>query len=230
MMSGLIKNLKITPLVLLTLTVVLMNSPGAAQPASQVFTPDSKYTNPVWAQKHGQNKAALNRLHSSFSSKFKQSTFKFMTVNEAPVGGMGFWPSPTRMGSDKRYLCVFAKVQFPPPSTGRAFPDTQSGHILTVMDAYGKAAISMLAKELKGINDPQIAGGAIIFVYSKKPVTDPSFEQDAEALALFMPKDALLRFAELRMTIQTLFSKSDLLPILTGKSQIDTLKLYILQP
>ena len=62
------------------------------------------------------------------------------------------------------------------------------------------------------------------------PVGDPGFEPSAEALALFMRKDAVISFAELRMTMQSLFSQSEMLPILTGGEQIQNLRLYIIQP
>jgi hypothetical protein len=99
-----------------------------------------------------------------------------------------------------------------------------------MQDAYGKAALASMAQQLQAMPDPQVAGGAIIFIYAKQPLSDPSFEQNAEALALFIPRDNVIAFAQLRMTLQTLFSASDMLPVLQGAEQVQNLRLYIIQP
>lgn len=195
-----------------------------------VITPADAYSDPAWRDKAAAANPGLARLQSSCAGKFAPDTFRFLAMGETSVGGLGLWPNPVNFGATTRYLGVFCRLQVPPPSTGRGFPDTESGRILTIFDAFGKDTIAMMSKELAGMSDPQIAGGAIIFIYGKRPINDPAFESDAEALALFIPRPTLTAFAELRMTVQTLFSQSEMLPIFRGGDQINNLRLYILQP
>jgi hypothetical protein len=196
----------------------------------EVVTPAGAYTDPGWRQKAASFGGNLTRIQSEIGAKFQPGAFQLLNTGESSAGGIGLWPNPVNFGQPARYLGVFARVQLPPPSTGRSFPDTESGRILTVMDTYGKETIGMMARELASMSDPQLAGGALIFIYCKRPPTDPAFEQEAEALALFVPRQTLTAFAELRMTIQTLFSQSETLPIFSGADQITNLRMYILQP
>ena len=211
-------------IVAMLVPVVLLAQSGA------VITPADSYADPAWRAKAQAANAGMASLQSNCAGKFAPATFRFYTMGETSVGGIGLWPNPVNFGATTRYLGVFCRLQVPPPSTGRSFPDTDTGRILTILDAYGKDTITMMSKELAGMTDPQIAGGAIIFIYSKRPLTDPAFESDAEALALFIPRPTLTAFAELRMTVQTLFSQSEMLPIFKGNEQITNLRLYILQP
>ena len=196
----------------------------------QEITPLSAYSDPDWQEKAKKYHDRLARVQSGLSSKYRPDQLKLFSSSESPTGGLGLWPNPVKFGASARYLCVFARVQVPPPTTGRAFPDTQSGRILTIMDAYGKNTISILARELETMPDPQLAGAAIIFIYSKKPLSDPAFDQSAEMLGLFMPRQSVITFAQLRMTIQTLFSQSEMLPLLQGQEQLNNFKLLVLQP
>ena len=198
--------------------------------AGAIITPAESYSDPAWKDKAAAVAPGMARLQSSCAAKFAPDGFRFLTMGETSVGGIGLWPNPVNFGATTRYLGIFARLQVPPPSSGRSFPDTDTGRILTILDAYGKDTLTMMSKELAGMNDPQIAGGAIIFIYGKRPITDPGFESDAEALALFIPRPTLTAFAELRMTVQTLFSQSEMLPIFKGNEQITNLRLYILQP
>ena len=195
-----------------------------------VITPAGSYTDPAWREKAAAAAPAFSRLQSACAAKFPADGFRFLTTAESSFGGIGFWPNPVNFGSPSRFLGVGARLQVPPPSSGRSFPDTDTGRILTILDAYGKDTITLMAKELTGMNDPQIAGGVIIFIYGKRPLSDPAFESDAEALGLFIPRQTLIAFAELRMTVQTLFSQSEMLPIFKGAEQITNLRLYIIQP
>lgn len=196
--------------------------------AASILT--SSYSDPSWQQLAGKYRANLERTHKDIAGSYRADQVHFLVAGESTVGGVGFWASPFVFGDPNRYLCVFARVRCPDPSSGRPFPDTQVGRIMTIMDAYGKNSIGVLARELKSMPDPQIVGAAMIFIYDRKPVTDPGFEQNAEAMAIFMPRDSVLRFAELRMTLQSLFSQSEMLPVFQGAEQINNLRLYIIQP
>ncbi len=201
-----------------------------AQVGGAIITPAGAYSDPSWGQKATKYQSHLQRVQSECQRRFRPADFRLLSNAESAVGGVGFWPYPLKFGDSRRYLCVFARVQFPPPSTGRAFPDTQSGHFLTIMDAYGKDAINILAAELQQMNDPQIAGGAIIFIHSKRPLTDPAFESDAESLGLFMPTDGVIKFSQLKMTVQTLVSQSEKPLLLQGGEQMQHLRMFIIQP
>jgi hypothetical protein len=206
------------------------NHKARAQARGAVITPASSYSDPAWRGKASRYQGSLAAVQSGLQRKFKPDRFRLLTTAESSVGGLGFWANPTQFGDPSRYLCVFAKVQLPPPSTGMPFPDTQTGRILTIMDAYGKETMYTVAKELQKINDPQVAGATMVFIFSKKPLNDPGFEQSAESLGLFMKTPDVLKFAKLQMTLQTLFSRSQMLPLLSGSEQIQTLRLYLFQP
>ena len=225
--------LHIKKIVMAALLVAVPLSPSiimAQGGKPSVLTPSEKYSDPAWKQKATKYSPRLNDIYKAHVKKYKQDQIHFLTTAESSVGGIGFWPSPVNYGDPSRYLSVMARVRCPEPCTGRAFPDTQTGRIMTVMDAFGKFTIGELAKQLKEINDPAIKGAAIIFIYDRKAVTAPDFESNAEAFALFIPKDAVIKFAELRMTIQSLFSQSQMLPVFKGGEQIKNLRLYIIQP
>jgi hypothetical protein len=204
--------------------------PARAQGQGAVITPVSSYSDPAWRGKASRYQGSLAAIQSGLQRKFRSDRFRLLTTAESSAGGVGFWANPTQFGDPSRYLCVFARVQLPPPSTGMPFPDTQTGRILTIMDAYGKETMYTVAKELQKINDPQVAGATMIFIFSKKPLNDPGFEQSAESLGLFMKTPDVIKFAKLQMTLQTLFSRSQMLPLLSGGEQIQTLRLYLLQP
>lgn len=226
---------KTNKLKMVLLALMLAGAAGApfllfAQGQGQVITPLSSYSDPGWRARAGNYQGNFSRMQADLGSRLPAGQFHLLTTAESSAGGIGLWPNPVSFDSPARYFAVFMRVQVPPPSTGRAFPDTQTGRVLMIMDAFGKATISVLSKELQAVNDPRVAGGAIIFIYGKKPVNDPSFEQSAEALALFIKKDNVMAFAQLRMTLQTLFSQSEMLPILEGQEQIQNLRLYIIQP
>lgn len=227
-----IKRVKIGRIILALTLITVLAVPFApsAQGGGQVITPPSSYSDPGWRDKAARYQSNLVSLQSGLAAQLRADQFRLLTSGEAAAGGLGFWPNPVNPGSQSRYIAVFARMQIPPPSTGRAFPDSQIGRIMTIIDAYGKTTISLLAQQLKAMPDPQIAGGAIIFIYGKQPLADPSFEQGAEALALFIPRENVIAFAELRMTLQTLFSASEMLPVLEGQEQIHNLRLYVIQP
>lgn len=193
------------------------------------ITPAASYRDPAWRAKAQALSPNLSRLAGQLGGKFGPG-FQLLSAGESATAGLGFWANPVDFGNPARYLGVFARMQFPPPSSGRSFPDTETGRILTIMDAYGKDTITMMAQELSAMNDPQVAGGALIFIYAKKPIGDPGFEQSAEALALFIPRPTLTAFAELRMTVQSLFSQSQMMPVFVGAEQIGNLRTVILQP
>ena len=194
------------------------------------ITPVASYSDPYWKEASTDYYSSLTRLKKDLDTAFKPEIFQLLTTEESAAGGIGFWPIPVRIGEKSRYFCVFAKVYVPPQSPGMPFPDTQTGRILAIMDAYGKKNISFLARELKAISDERLEGAALIFIYARQKPGSAGFEENAEALALFMKKDDVILFSELRMTLQTLFSQSEMLPIMQGSQQIENLRLYIIQP
>ena len=167
--------------------IVFISGSGAAQPAGQVFTPLNKYTNPVWAQKaNKKTRLLLTVFILLLPENSNASDFKFITTSEASVWRDGFLGKSNQNGRKPKIPLCFrqgpvSSLQAPDELFLTPKADTYS----QLWTRMARAAISFLAKELKAMSDPQIAGGAIIFIYSKKPVNDPSFDQDAEALALF---------------------------------------------
>jgi len=203
-----------------------------AKPATPavVITPPKSYRDPVWRKKAAKLKPAMLRLQSGCAAKFLPAEFRFLTTKETSVGGIGIWPNPVKVGSTNRYLGVFVRVQVPPPSTARAFWDDENGRMHVIFDAYGKDIVTMMNRELAGITDPQIEGAAMIFIYGKRPLTDPDFESDAEGLLIFIPRAPLTEFAELRLRVKNLFEQSDRLRVFKGSEELSNLRLKVLKP
>jgi hypothetical protein len=146
------------------------------------------------------------------------------------VAGIGFWPKPIGSEQDSRYLGVFAFVHCTEADAGPPFPNTPEGRVLRVFDAYGKDAIKLMVIEMNAMNDPDIAGGVVIFIYCGQSTPDPLTNPSSEAFAIYMPKEAMVPFAQLRMKLQDLFNQSFILPIFRGPDQINNLRLYIILP
>lgn len=202
---------------------------SGAQGEGVVITPSSAYGSPAWRDRATKYQSNLSRIQGNLGSKWTPAQFKFLTMGESTVGGLGFWPNPIQAGGEARYLGVFVRVNLIPAFASR-FPDSEIGRVQAIMDAFGKETIYAMAKEMQTMPEQEVAGGAMIFIYGKEPVTSPGFEQSAEALALFMPKGAIILYAQLRMTNQTLFSQSQMLPIFKGADQIGMLRNNVLAP
>lgn len=199
-------------------------------PVGVVITPTKSYPDPAWRKKATALKPAMTRLQTGCTVRFPATDFRFLTTLETSVGGIGLWPNPVKTATPNRYLGVFARLQLPPPSTARAFGDTENGRLLTVFDAFGKDIVAMMSRELAAIEDPQIEGAALIFVYGKRPITDPEFESDAEGLLIFIPRDPLSAFAALRMSIFDMFAQSDRPRIFRGTEDLAYLRQKVLKP
>lgn len=195
--------------------------------AGPALTPLSSYSG-GWQGIAKKYEPDLAGIESSLQGRFSRDQLRFPLPPESAVSAIGFWPNPVGGAAGSRYLCVFVKVRVPPPSTGMPFRDDQNGRVLMIWDFYAKFTMGLLSAELQKMNEPEIAGGAIIAIYNKLPLDDPSFHQTAEAFALFMPKPAVIQYAQHRMTNQTLFSQSEMFGILEGQ-QISILS-HIFRP
>jgi hypothetical protein len=191
---------------------------------AQVVAPAGSYSDPEWQELATKHMSKLTGLQSALLGKLGSRPFRLLTMSESAVGGIGFWAAPFA-DTSSRYLGVFAKVQI---NSASPFPDTDSGRVLQAMDRFGKDTIYALARQLESMPEPQISGGALLFIYGKGDLNSYAFEQDAEAMALFMPRQAVMSFASLQMTIQSLFSSSSMLPVFKGPQEIESLKNVIL--
>ncbi len=205
------------------LAIIIYAQANSAVTVPEVITPVALYTSvPI------KSLAALYRLNQEHVAKlnasFPAGTFRLLDTNESSVGGVGFWMNPGQFGNPDRYLGLFARVVLP---SDTPFRNDQPGRVTAIMDRYGKPALEVLSKELDSIPDPAVKGGALIFIFSKEPLTSPTFDSNAEALVLYMPKPEIGMFAQFRMTLQALFNKSDMF-MFQGADQIQTLtRLFI---
>lgn len=211
------KNRVTVAIATLTFAIIFLTM-ALPRPARANITPPRMYSDKEWGKKADKYMSKLRSLQSRVGGK--SSRFSLMTMADSNVGGIGFWETPSASGS--RYLCVFARVKLPSSSP---FPDTKTGRILTVMDAYGKNVVYAIADALQAINDPGLEGAGVIFIYGKDDPNDDSFDASAEAFGLFIPSEVAIRFADLSMTIQSLFSQSRQIGVYVGAEPIKRLRL-----
>jgi len=203
--------------------VIIYSQAYSTAAVPEVITPVGLYSNVRM-----KTLATLYRLNQErvvkAAEQFSPENFRLLNTTDSSVGGIGFWMNPAQFGNPDRYLGLFARVILP---SDTPFRNDQSGRVAAVMDRYGKPALEALAKELSLIPDPAVKGGALIFIFSKEPLASPSFDNTAEALVLYIPKDDIIVFSQFRMTLQALFNKSDLF-MFEGADQMQTLtKLFI---
>lgn len=213
----------------LILTAALLSVPaGTGAGSGVVITPAGSYSDSEWKALAGKHAGNLQSFQRGIQGKFSGRPAKLLTTDESSIGGIGFFPNPLSYGEKPRYLGMFARVRLPASSP---FPDTDTGRVLSMMDVYGKDCIYTMASELKKMNDPMIKGGALVVIYGKNgDVNSAAFDQNAEALVMYIPRDSVMRFANLEMTIQSLFQSSKQLPIFKGGAQIENLRTVILAP
>ncbi|OGP60007.1 MAG: hypothetical protein A2V67_00895 [Deltaproteobacteria bacterium RBG_13_61_14] len=206
------------------LAIIIYPQAYSTTSVPEVITPVSLYSNVRM-----KSVAALYRLNQEHvvkaAEQFPPDSFRLLTTAESSVGGVGFWMNPAQFGNPDRYLGVFAKVVVP---GNTPFRNDQPGRVAAVMDRYGKPALEALAKELSMIPDPGIKGGALIFVFSREPLSSPSFFDNAEAMVLYIPKPDLITFSQYRLTLQALFNQSDLF-MFEGADQMQTLTRLFIQ-
>jgi hypothetical protein len=210
----------------IVLTIFVPASIPVRAQSGAVITPPASYSNPAWSSLATKYQANLGAVQSGLTSKFASRPYRLLSVGESNVGGIGLWASPLD-SPDKRYLAVFARGKLPASSP---FPDTDSGRVLQIMDYFGKDTIYIIASQLKTMPEPQIAGAAVILIYGKADINDPAFDQNGEAIAIFIPRSSVMSFANLQMTIQSLFSSSAVMPVFKGGADINELKTSILSP
>ena len=206
------------------LAIIIYSQTYSAATVPELITPVALYTSV-----HIKSLAALYRLNQEHVAKLNEQypsgTFQLLDTNGSSVGGVGFWMNPAQFGNPDRYLGLFARVVLP---SDTPFRNDQAGRVAAIMDRYGKAALAVLSKELETIPDPAVKGGALIFIFSKEPLDSPTFDANAEALVLYMPKPDISMFAQYRMTLQALFNHSDMFTF-QGADQIQTLTHLFIQ-
>ncbi|GEM_PF-1841370 len=190
----------------------------------EVITPLNIYASLTAKSLASVHQPNLERLQNSFREKFAPGQFQLFTTAQVSVGGLGFWLNPSNFGSDDRYLGLCARMVIPESP----FRDDIAGHLAAVIDRYGKSIMKEMGKELDLITEPGVKGVALVFVYSRESVTNPAFNQNAEAFALYIKKSDLDLFNQYRMTLQTLLNNSEIF-MFQGESQIQTLTGFFLQ-
>jgi hypothetical protein len=204
--------------------IIIYGQAYSAAAVPELITPVALYTSG-----HIKSLAALYRANqehvAGLNERFPGGTFRLLDTVDSSVGGVGFWMNPAQFGNPDRYLGLFARVVLP---TETPFRNDQPGRVAAIMDRYGKPSLEVLSKELESISDPAVKGGALIFIFSKEPLSSPTFDSNAEALVLYMPKADISMFAQYRMTLQALFNKSDMF-MFQGTDQIQTLTHLFIQ-
>jgi hypothetical protein len=204
--------------------IIILPQVGGGEAVPQVVTPLSMYATLSAKSIATTHKSGLDRMENSFQKNFPSGQFELFSTQDTPVGGIGFWLNPSHYGADDRYLGVCARMVIPESP----FRDDVSGHIAAVMDRFGKPIMNELVREIEKIPEPSVKGVALVFIYSKDQIASPSFQQGAEAFALYISKEDLKLFCEFKMTLQALFNKSEIF-MFQGQSQVQTLTSFFLQ-
>lgn len=160
-------------------------------------------------------------LLTNIASVFRSNEFRFLKTNESTVGGSGFWKNPTRFGSDDRFWGALALVVKP---SHYIFGDNRDGRVASVFDKYGKTILDTFNKEMRTVTDPGVKGIAIGIIWS----TDISTPTRGEGMLVFIKKADCLQYLNYKLTLQSLFNKSDLF-LFSGPEELDTLTQFLLE-
>jgi hypothetical protein len=117
-----------------------------------------------------------------------------------------------------RFLGVTARVNI----LLTYFPDTDGGRLADAMDAFGKDLLVILGSTLSSMQDLSVRGAVLILIYSKAKLSDPNYYDQAEAVAIFIPRETLQQFNSFRIRFDTLFSQSEIFSF-KGRSEIQTM-------
>ena len=154
------------------------------------------------------------RIHQELSS----SRFELLDVNRSPMASVGFFANPSETTPTVRFLGVTARVNI----KLNYFPDTDGGRLSDAMDAFGKDLLVILGDTLGTVQDIGVRGAVLILIYSKAELSDPNYYNEAEAVAVFIPKDALQQFNAYKIRFNQLFEMSEMF-VFKGNEQIETL-------
>jgi hypothetical protein len=160
------------------------------------------------------------RIHQ----EMKSNRFELMDINHSPMASIGLFADPSETSPTVRYLGVTARVNI----KLNVFPDTDSGRLSSAMDAFGKDLLVILGDTLTNVQDVGIRGVVLVLIYSKLDLSDPNYYNDAEAVAIFIPRDTLKEFNAFRIRFNQLFDMSEMF-MFKGNDQIQTLLNEFLQ-
>ena len=207
----------VAAVIMFPLAVLGQKTGQNAQNPELYLTPDSAYS------RTGKNLAArfhseLLSMASKVNQEFKPDRFELLDINQVKSGGIGFWINPNMLVPDARYLAVAARVNIRLPY----FPDSEWGRVGDGLDAFGKDLMQISGFYLDEIQDTSVRGVVIVLIYSKAELNDPAYWDQAEAIAIYIPRNTLNVFNAHRLTVSKLFDQSDIY-VFKGPEQLQFL-------
>jgi len=160
----------------------------------------------------------LYSMATRIHQEMKSNRFELLDVNRSPMASIGFFANPSETTPTIRFLGVTARVNI----KLNYFPDTDGGRLSDAMDAFGKDLLVILGDTLATVQDIGVRGAVLILIYSKADLSDPNYYNDAEAVAVFIPKDTLQQFNSYKIRFNQLFDMSEMF-VFKGSDQIQTL-------
>ena len=144
-------------------------------------------------------------LANRVQQELQSQRFELLNINQSPMAGVGFWINPSIFVPETRFIGICARVNI----RLDYFPDNEWGRLSSALDAFGKDLIKILGQELENIPEPSVKGAVLILIYSKAKLKDPNYYNQAEAVAIYIPRDTLKKFNSFVITYNTLFSQSE---------------------
>jgi len=160
----------------------------------------------------------LVSMATRINQEMKSDRFELIDLNTSPMGSIGLFSSPSSLTPSIRFLGVTARVNI----LLTYFPDTDGGRLADAMDAFGKDLLVILGSTLSSMQDLSVRGAVLILIYSKAKLSDPNYYDQAEAVAIFIPRETLQQFNSFRIRFDTLFSQSEIFSF-KGRSEIQTM-------
>jgi len=144
-------------------------------------------------------------LANRVQEELQSERFELLDLNQSPMAGVGFWINPSIFVPETRFIGICARMNI----KLNYFPDNEWGRLSSALDAFGKDLIKILGEELENIPDPSVKGVVLILIYSKAGLKNPNYFNQAEAVAIYIPRESLKKFNSFAITYNTLFSQSE---------------------
>jgi len=154
------------------------------------------------------------RVHEEVQS----NRFELLDINRSPMASIGFFQNPSDASPTIRFLGLTARVKI----NLTYFPDTDGGRLSDAMDAFGKDLLTIQAQTLGSVQEVGVRGVVLVLIYGKRELADPEYYTDAEAIAVFIPKEVLEQFNAYKIRFNQLFEMSEMF-VFKGNEQIQTL-------
>jgi len=195
----------------------------AGQAMDQMFNPTLYITPTLKYSVIGKGLALMYEpqmisMVTRINQEIKSDRFEMIDTSRSPMASIGFFSSPTSLTPTARFLGVTARVNI----SLTYFPDNDAGRLGDAMDAFGKDLLNILGGTLGAMQDLGVRGAVLILIYSKAQLNDPDYFNQAEAIVMFIPRDALQQFNSFKIRFDKLFEQCEFFSF-KGQDQIQIL-------